>query len=88
MRHKSKAHQDILRSFEMKFKDVRTSFEGRRGSSLWSGVSPGQSRVNSVDSGHPPFGRRRSAGIGMLSREVTRDEDLPPSNVATVVEEP
>jgi hypothetical protein len=88
-RHKSKAHQDILRTFELRFKDVRASFEGRRSSSLFSGISPGQSRVNSVDNGRPLNAtRKRSSGAGMgpLSREVSRD-DMPSQSVATVIEE-
>jgi hypothetical protein len=91
-KHKSKAHQDILRSFELRFRDVRASFEGRRPSSTFSGISPGQSRVNSVDNGCPSFaGRNRGSGatigMGPLSREVSRDDILPMQGVSMVVEE-
>jgi hypothetical protein len=87
-KHKSKAHQDLLRTFELRFKDVRASLEGRRPSSMFSGISPGQSRVNSVDNGYPA-GRKRSsaAGLGPLSREVSLEDDAPPHSVGTVLEE-
>jgi hypothetical protein len=84
---KSKQHQDLLRSFEWKF--GRKSIDGR---SMMSGVSPGASRVNSVDGGNGLMriisgGRKRSSvGAGSLSREVSRDQ---PGSMAvgTVVEE-
>jgi len=66
---------------------------GRRwsGWSIGSGVSPGTSRMNSVDGERPRrfgsfgMGRKRSsgAGTGGLSREVSRDE----GGVGTVAEE-
>lgn len=95
---KSKAHQDVLRAFEWKMRDGRPSVDSQGGGakrrwSGWSsvsGISPGTSRMNSVDGegGRP----RRSMGAGRkwsgggLSREVSRTEDsgLP---VQTVAEE-
>lgn len=66
---------------------MRASFESSRRSSLFSGVSPGQSRVNSVDNGHPPFGaRKRSNVAGRLSRQVTRDDSPPPNHVGAALE--
>ncbi|KAE8441232.1 hypothetical protein EG329_005596 [Mollisiaceae sp. DMI_Dod_QoI] len=70
-----KQHQDLLRAFEWKFREGergRNSLEGRR--SVVSGISPGQSRVGSVDDvGVVEGGRKRSSGVGMtpLSREVS-----------------
>jgi hypothetical protein len=97
---KSKQHQDLLRAFEWKFREGqgRSSMEGsgRRwsGWSMASGVSPGTSRMNSVDGERPRrfgsfgIGRKRSsgAGTGGLSREVSRDDDAP-GVVGTVAEE-
>jgi hypothetical protein len=58
---------------------------------MGSGVSPGTSRMNSVDGERPRrfgsfgMGRKRSSGAtaGPLSREVSRDE----GGVGTVAEE-
>jgi hypothetical protein len=97
---KSKQHQDLLRAFEWKFREGqgRPSMEGggRRwsGWSMASGVSPGTSRMNSVDGERPRrfgsfgMGRKRSsgAGTGGLSREVSREDDAP-GVVGTVAEE-
>jgi len=98
---KSKQHQDLLRTFEWKFREGRPSMEGamaggRRwsGWSVGSGVSPGTSRMNSVDGERPRrfgsfgMGRKRSsgAGAGSLSREVSRDDGAP-STVGTLPEE-
>jgi len=95
---KSKQHQDLLRAFELKFHDSRPSMEGanRRwsGWSMGSGISPGTSRLNSVDGDRPrrfgSFGisRRRSSAstVGQLSKEVTRDDGVVGA-VATVAEE-
>jgi len=50
------------------------------GWSMGSGVSPGTSRMNSVDGERPRrfssfgMGRKRSSGVGPLSREVSRDD--------------
>jgi len=95
---KSKAHQDMLRAFEWKFREGRPSLENSEGArrrwSGWSsisGVSPGNSRMNSVDGdgGRP----RRSTGGGRkwssggLSREVSRTEDGAVPAVQSVPEE-
>jgi hypothetical protein len=93
---KSKAHQDLLRAFEWK----RGSFEGSRAGegrrwslrSSFSGVSPGTSRVNSVEGGEIPKRTGSGAGAaarkrsGGLSREVSR-EDGGQGMVETVQEE-
>jgi len=60
-----------------------------------SGISPGTSRMGSVDDGHAlgrvwSAGRKRSsvAGTGPLSREVSRDEESGVVHpVGTVTEE-
>jgi len=78
---KSKAHQDLLRAFEWKLKDGRKSIDGRRSGSVMSGISPGTSRMGSVDDGQAlgrvrsSGGRKRSSVAGPLSREVSRDEE-------------
>ena len=77
---KSKAHQDLLRAFEWKLKDGRKSVDGRRSGSMMSGISPGTSRIGSVDDGLGlgrvwSAGRKRSSVAGPLSREVSRDEE-------------
>jgi hypothetical protein len=96
-KEKSKQHQDLLRAFEFKLGgEGRPSLEGGRGRrwsgwSMGSGVSPGTSRMNSVDGERPRrfgsfgMGRKRSSGAtaGPLSREVSRDE----GGVGTVTEE-
>ncbi|KAE9378680.1 hypothetical protein N431DRAFT_433791 [Stipitochalara longipes BDJ] len=93
---KSKQHQDLLRAFEWKFN--AGGMEGAEGGRRWSGwsmasgVSPGTSRMNSVDGERPRrfgsfgMGRKRSsgAGTGPLSREVSRDDG---GGVGTVPEE-
>jgi hypothetical protein len=96
-KEKSKQHQDLLRAFEWKFREGRPSMEGvsegRKwsGWSIGSGVSPGTSRMNSVEVERPRrfgsfgMGRKRSSGAsaGPLSREVSRDS----GGVETVTEE-
>jgi len=50
---KGRKHQDMLRAFEWSFgrKGSTDSSGGvRRSASIWSGVSPGTSRMGSVDS--------------------------------------
>jgi len=90
---KSKAHQDLLRAFEWKLKDGRKSIDGRRSGSFMSGISPGTSRMGSVDDGHAlgrvwSAGRKRSSVAGPLSREVSRDEESGVVHpVGTVAEE-
>jgi len=90
---KSKAHQDLLRAFEWKLKDGRKSIDGRRSGSMMSGISPGTSRMGSVDDGHAlgrvwSSGRKRSSVAGPLSREVSRDEESGVVHpVGTVTEE-
>jgi hypothetical protein len=72
---RSKQHQDMLRAFEFDFSARRKSV-----SSWISGISPGQSRVGSVDDNAESAGKNRkrssSAVIGSssLSRQVTREE--------------
>lgn len=50
---KSQKHQDVLRAFEWGFgaggKRGSGGEQGGRNGSVWSGVSPGNSRVGSVD---------------------------------------
>jgi hypothetical protein len=62
-------HQDILRAFEFKW---RSSMDGgRRSGSIWSGsgVSPGCSRMGSVDDGEAPgVGGMGSVGRKSLGR--------------------
>jgi len=89
---KSKPHQDLLRAFEWKLKDGRKSVDGRRSGSMMSGISPGTSRMGSVDDGHAlgrvwSAGRKRSSVAGPLSREVSRDEERVVHPVGTVAEE-
>jgi len=90
---KSKAHQDLLRAFEWKLKDGRKSIDGRRSGSFMSGISPGTSRMGSVDDGNAlgrvwSAGRKRSSVAGPLSREVSRDEESGVMHpVGTVAEE-
>jgi len=92
---KSKAHQDLLRAFEWKLGEGRKSIDGRKSGSFMSGISPGTSRMGSVDDGHAlgrvwSAGRKRSsvAGAGPLSREVSRDEESGVMHpVGTVTEE-
>ncbi|EPE35666.1 hypothetical protein GLAREA_11366 [Glarea lozoyensis ATCC 20868] len=68
-RHKSKHHQDILRGFEINF-----GKEGRKGSgSIWSGVSPGQSRRASWQSSRAPLGQSALSRVG--SRTEARIEE-------------
>jgi len=101
---KSKAHQDMLRAFEWKLPG-RNSLEGGRpgevrkrwsGWSGMSGVSPGTSRMNSVEG--DGLGVRRGGSVGSvggmkrgsgggLSREVTRTESGGQGMVGTVEEE-
>jgi hypothetical protein len=80
----------MLRAFEWRLRE-RGSLDGR---SMFSGISPGQSRVGSVDDGRSPRGslagvRKRSGAMGMLSREVSREEVevVPPHGVGVVAEE-
>jgi hypothetical protein len=90
---KSKVHQDLLRAFEWKLKDGRKSIDGRRSGSFMSGISPGTSRMGSVDDEHAlgrvwSAGRKRSSVAGPLSREVSRDEESEVVHpVGTVAEE-
>ena len=65
--------------------------DGRRSSSMFSGISPGASRMGSVDDGVSMGARKRSEGRGpgMLSREVSRDDGpgIVQTTVGTVTEE-
>ncbi|KUJ13108.1 uncharacterized protein LY89DRAFT_201964 [Mollisia scopiformis] len=88
---RSKQHQDMLRQFEFDFNARRRSM-----SSWISGISPGQTRVGSVDSTEgqqlsPLPLRKRSSGAGMgastLSRQVTREEQEPGHAIPSVAEE-
>jgi len=76
---KNKAHQDLLRGFEWKFNEGRKSLEGQgRRWSAWSvgsGVSPGTSRMNSVEDGVAPrrtgsASRKRSGNEGVREEEI------------------
>lgn len=85
---KSKAHQDVLRAFELNFKNARRSLSD----SMFSGISPGQSRVGSVDHSMSPrtsMARKRSSVAGGLSREISQEdvEVVRPRGVGSVAEE-
>jgi len=89
---KGKAHQEMLRGFE--WKDAwRRSLSldgggwGRKGSAV-SGVSPGGSRVGSVDDNFVGgMGRRASAKRRVSAQSAGGDEGPRGSEVETVVEE-
>jgi len=91
---KSKPHQDLLRAFEWKFKEGRKSLDGGAdgGSRRWSawsavsGVSPGTSRMNSLEGRRKSSAARKRSGGG-LSREVTREDEGLQAVPATVQEE-
>jgi len=90
---KSKAHQDMLRAFEWKFREgKRASLDGEGGGRRWSvwssvsGVSPTTSRMNSLEGVRKGSASRKWSGGG-LSREVTREDEGVPAMPATVQEE-
>jgi hypothetical protein len=66
---KNRQYQDLLRSFG--WKTSSASMEGRRSNSSWSGVSPGNSRMNSVTG--EQHGKRASSVVAPpFSRELDR----------------
>jgi len=89
---KSKAHQDLLRAFEWKFKEGRKSLDAEGGGRRWSvwsgvsGVSPGTSRMNSLEGVRKGSATRKKSGGG-LSREATREDERVPTLPVTVQEE-
>ncbi|KAG9239737.1 hypothetical protein BJ875DRAFT_436248 [Amylocarpus encephaloides] len=90
-KHRSKQHQDVLRNFEWSF--GRTPREGDSSNgSIWSGISPGQSRAGSIADGanldrvtsagsertRGSFGGRNKSSTTELSRIASR-ADAPPA---------
>ncbi|KAG4416104.1 hypothetical protein IFR04_010747 [Cadophora malorum] len=71
----SKKEQEVLRAFEWKVcvaGEGRESIDGGRSRSCFSGVSPGCSRMGSVDDGHVGLSSRREGSH--LVRESSRSE--------------
>lgn len=83
---RSKQHQDMLRAFEFDFSARRKSV-----SSWISGISPGNSRVGSVDDTDGGKGRKRGSSTGMgrssLSRQVTNEDEDPLGPTVVPVQE-
>jgi hypothetical protein len=88
----------MLRAFEWKLKERGSLDKGESGSRRWSGwsvgsgVSPGTSRLNSVEGEGGPrrmgSASRKRSSTGGLSREVSRTEEGGgPEMVETVQEE-
>ncbi|KAL5326395.1 hypothetical protein ACEPPN_004079 [Leptodophora sp. 'Broadleaf-Isolate-01'] len=66
----SKKEQEVLRAFEWKV--CRDSMDGGRSRSCFSGVSPGCSRMGSVDDGHVGLNSRTQGSA--LVRETSRSD--------------
>ncbi|PVH82340.1 hypothetical protein DL98DRAFT_586679 [Cadophora sp. DSE1049] len=81
----SKKEQEVLRAFEWKVCAGRESIDGGRSRSCFSGVSPGCSRMGSVDDGHVGLSSRREGSH--LVRESSRSDTSGEGSVVRSVSE-